>query len=98
MSTFNHVPCNADDNVTVTCGTTEGMIASLLALLNPSEEVVIFEPFYENYGPDSILSGAKCKYVGLEEPGFKILRAQHTCISLRSEMQVCWARRTWLQD
>ncbi len=72
MSTYNHVPCNADDNVTVTCGTTEGMIASLLALLNPGEEVVIFEPFYENYGPDSILSGAKCKYVPLEEPGFKI--------------------------
>jgi len=71
MSTYNHVPCNADDNVTVTCGTTEGMIASLLALLNPGEEVVIFEPFYENYGPDSILSGAKCKYVPLEEPGFK---------------------------
>jgi len=42
------------------------MIASLLALLNPGEEVVIFEPFYENYGPDSILSGAKCKYVALE--------------------------------
>src|SRR5260370_14536309 len=72
MSTFNHVPCNADDNVTVTCGTTEGMIASLLALLNPSEEVVIFEPFYENYGPDSILSGAKCRYVALEDPSFKI--------------------------
>jgi len=72
MSTFNHVECNADDNVTVTCGTTEGMISSLLALLNPGEEVVIFEPFYENYGPDSILSGAKCRYVGLEEPSFKI--------------------------
>src|SRR5207249_10151193 len=41
MSTFNYVPCNPDDNVTVTCGTTEGMIASLLALLNPGEEVVI---------------------------------------------------------
>src|SRR5437016_487773 len=39
MSTYNHVPCNADDNVTVTCGTTEGMIASLLALLDPAEEV-----------------------------------------------------------
>jgi len=72
MSTYNHVSCNPDDNVTVTCGTTEGMISSLLALLNPSEEVVIFEPFYENYGPDSILSGAKCKYVALEEPSFKI--------------------------
>src|SRR5207302_3514133 len=52
MSTYNNVRCNADDNVTVTCGTTEGMIASLLALLDPAEEVVIFEPFYENYGPD----------------------------------------------
>src|SRR3989475_12096579 len=72
MSTYNHVPCNADDNVTVTCGTTEGMIASLLALLKPTEKVVIFEPFYENYGPDAILSGAKCKYVPLEDPGFKI--------------------------
>jgi len=72
MSTYNHVPCNADENVTVTCGTTEGMIASLLALLDPGEEVVIFEPFYENYGPDSILSGAKCRYVPLEEPSFKI--------------------------
>jgi aminotransferase len=76
MSTYNHVPCNADDNVTVTCGTTEGMIASLLALLNPGEEVVIFEPFYENYGPDSILSGAKCRYVALEEPSFKIEEEQ----------------------
>jgi aspartate/methionine/tyrosine aminotransferase len=72
MSTYNHVPCNPDDNVTVTCGTTEGMISSLLALLNPGEEVVIFEPFYENYGPDSILSGAKCRYVALEEPSFRI--------------------------
>jgi L-glutamine---4-(methylsulfanyl)-2-oxobutanoate aminotransferase len=72
MSIYNHVQCNADDNVTVTCGTTEGMIASLLALLDPGEEVVIFEPFYENYGPDSILSGARCRYVELEEPGFQI--------------------------
>src|SRR5256886_7463454 len=72
MSTYNHVPCNADDNVTVTCGTTEGMIASLLALLNPGEEVVIFEHFYENYDPDSILSEAKRKYVPLSDPGFKI--------------------------
>jgi aspartate/methionine/tyrosine aminotransferase len=72
MSTYNHIPCDADDNVTVTCGTTEGMIASLLALLDPGDEVAIFEPFYENYGPDSILSGAKCRYVELEEPSFKI--------------------------
>ncbi len=72
MGTFNHVQCNSEENVTVTCGTTEGMIASLLALLNHGDEVVIFEPFYENYGPDSILSGAKCRYVNLDEPSFKI--------------------------
>jgi L-glutamine---4-(methylsulfanyl)-2-oxobutanoate aminotransferase len=72
MQTYNHVPCDAEDNVTVTCGTTEGMIASLLALLDQGDEVVIPEPFYENYGPDTILSGAKCRYVELDEPSFNI--------------------------
>ena len=72
MQTFNHVQCNAEDNVTVTCGTTEGMIASLLALLDQGDEVVIPEPFYENYGPDTVLSGAKCRYVQLGEPSFNI--------------------------
>lgn len=72
VRSYNHIPCNPDDNITVTCGTTEGMIASLLALLDHGEEVVILEPFYENYGPDSILSGAKCRYVELEEPAFSI--------------------------
>ncbi len=72
VRSYNHVRCSPDENVTVTCGTTEGMIASLMALLNPGDEVVIFEPFYENYGPDSILSGAKCRYVSLDPPSFKI--------------------------
>ncbi len=54
--------------VTVTCGATEGMIAAMLALLNPGDEVVVFEPFYENYGPDAILSGAVPRYVTLHEP------------------------------
>jgi len=54
--------------VTVTCGATEGMIATLLALVNPGEEVVVFEPFYENYGPDAILSGAVPRFVRLREP------------------------------
>jgi len=44
--------------ITVTCGSTEAMIAALMAVINPSDEVVVFEPFYENYGPDTILSGA----------------------------------------
>ncbi len=71
MKSYNHIDCGVDE-VTVTCGTTEGMIASQLALLDRGEEVVIFEPFYENYGPDAILSGAKCRYVRMKEPDFKI--------------------------
>jgi aminotransferase len=54
--------------VTVCCGATEGMIASMLAVLNPGDEVVLFEPFYENYGPDTELCGAKRRYVTLYEP------------------------------
>jgi aspartate/methionine/tyrosine aminotransferase len=57
-----------DANVCVTCGSTEAMISSMLAVLNPGDEVVIFEPFYENYGPDTILSGASPKYVALRPP------------------------------
>jgi aspartate/methionine/tyrosine aminotransferase len=52
----------------VTCGSTEAMIATCLALIDPGDEVVIFEPWYENYGPDSILSGAVPRYVRLHEP------------------------------
>jgi len=47
-----------EKNITVTCGATEAMVASMLALVDPDEEVIVFEPFYENYGPDAILSGA----------------------------------------
>ncbi len=54
--------------ITVCCGSTEAMIASLLAVLDPGDEVVIFEPFYENYGPDAILSGAAPRFVRLR-PG-----------------------------
>jgi aspartate/methionine/tyrosine aminotransferase len=54
--------------ITVTCGATEGMIATMLALLDPGDEVIVFEPFYENYGPDAVLSGAIPRYVTLREP------------------------------
>src|ERR1041384_1119296 len=67
---FNKIACDAEANVTVTCGSTEAMMATLLALINPGDEVVIFEPFYENYGPDVIVSGAKPVYVPLCEPDF----------------------------
>ena len=54
--------------ITVCCGATEGMIASLMAVLDPGDEVVLFEPFYENYGPDTQLCGAEPRYVRLREP------------------------------
>ena len=56
--------------VTVCCGSTEAMLATLLAVVDPGDEVVIFEPFYENYGPGSIISGAKPVFVPLEPPDF----------------------------
>ena len=65
---------NADPEreICVTCGSTEAMIAACLALLDPGDEVVIFEPWYENYGPDTILSGAVPRYVTLHEPDWTI--------------------------
>jgi aspartate/methionine/tyrosine aminotransferase len=62
------VSVDPEREITVTCGSTEAMIASLLAILNPGDEVVIFEPFYENYGPDAILSGATPRFVKLRPP------------------------------
>ncbi len=57
-----------ETEITVCCGSTEAMIATLLAVTNPGDEVVIFEPFYENYGPDAVLSGAKPRFVRLRPP------------------------------
>lgn len=57
-----------DKNITVTCGATEAMMSSLKAIINPGDEVVIFEPFYENYGPDCRLSDSTPKYVTLNDP------------------------------
>jgi aspartate/methionine/tyrosine aminotransferase len=62
------VPVIADEQVTVCCGATEAMMSTMMAIIDPGDEVVIFEPFYENYGPDAILSGATPRYVTLREP------------------------------
>ena len=64
------VPVEADAQVTVCCGSTEAMITTLLATVDPGDEVIVFEPFYENYGPDTILSGAVPRYVTLREPAW----------------------------
>jgi aspartate/methionine/tyrosine aminotransferase len=57
-----------ETELTVTCGSTEGMIAAMMATVDPGEEVVVFEPFYENYAPDAILSDATPRYVPLRAP------------------------------
>ncbi len=62
------VPVVADEHITVCCGSTEAMMSTMMAIIDSDDEVVIFEPFYENYGPDAILSGATPRYVTLHEP------------------------------
>ena len=70
QSRFMGVPVDPDKNVVVTCGSTEAMMAAMLSLTNPGDKVVIFSPFYENYGADAILSGAEPIYVPLVPPAF----------------------------
>jgi aminotransferase len=62
------VEVDPEREITVCCGSTEGMIDVLLAVINPGDEVIVFEPFYENYGPDAIISGAVPRYVTLHRP------------------------------
>jgi aminotransferase len=65
-----------DREITVTCGATEAMMATLLAVVSPGDEVIVFEPFYENYVPDAAMSGAKLVFVTLRGEGFTIDPAQ----------------------
>src|SRR3954447_11636988 len=58
----------ADQQVTVCCGSTEAMMSTMMAIIDPGDEVVVFEPYYEDYGPDAILSGATPRYVTLHPP------------------------------
>lgn len=65
-----------ETELTVTCGSTEGMIAAMMATVDPGEEVVVFEPFYENYAPDAILSDATPRYVPLRAPDWTFDREE----------------------
>src|ERR1700688_3333929 len=65
FSRTNGMAIDPEREITVCCGSTEAMISSMLAVINPGDEVVVFEPFYENYGPDAILSGAAPRFVKL---------------------------------
>jgi aminotransferase len=64
-------PVDPETEVTVACGATESMMAAMLGTVDPGDEVVVFEPFYENYGPDCILSGAVPRYVSLRPPDWR---------------------------
>src|SRR5580698_9906554 len=68
MKEWQGIPVDPETQITVCCGSTEAMISTLLAVCNRGDEVVVFEPFYENYGPDAVLSGAKPVFVKLRPP------------------------------
>jgi aspartate/methionine/tyrosine aminotransferase len=72
VRSYNRIECDPDRNLTVVCGATEAMIASLLAITNPGDEMVVFEPYYENYGPDTIIAGASRRVVSLRGADFTI--------------------------
>ncbi|MGN1180233.1 MAG: pyridoxal phosphate-dependent aminotransferase [Suilimivivens sp.] len=67
---FSGMKIDPDTEIVVTCGSTEAMMAAMMSVCNPGEKVVIFSPFYENYGADTILSGAQPIYVPLKPPAF----------------------------
>jgi aspartate/methionine/tyrosine aminotransferase len=68
MQEWQGISVDPEKEVVVCCGSTEAMIATLMAVCNKGDEVVVFEPFYENYGPDAVLSGAKPRFVSLRPP------------------------------
>jgi len=63
-----HVTYDPEREITVCCGSTEAMMSAMMAIINPGDEIVVFEPFYENYGPDAILSGATPCFVKMRPP------------------------------
>ncbi|HNV46140.1 MAG TPA: aminotransferase class I/II-fold pyridoxal phosphate-dependent enzyme [Spirochaetota bacterium] len=70
QSRFMGIPIDPDGNIVVTCGSTEAMMASMLTVCDPGDRVIVFSPFYENYGADAILSGAEPVFVPLRPPDF----------------------------
>jgi len=75
-ATYDGWTVDPETELCVTCGSTEAMIATLLATVDPGDEVIVFEPFYENYGPDAVLSGATPRYVTLHAPDWTIDEAE----------------------
>ena len=67
---FMRIEINPEENIVVTCGSTEAMMVSMMAVCNPGDKVIVFSPFYENYVADTILSGAEPVYIALKPPNF----------------------------
>src|ERR1700723_3226877 len=63
-----HVTYDPEREITICCGSTEAMMSAMMAIINPGDEIVVFEPYYENYGPDAILSGATPRFVKMKPP------------------------------
>ena len=81
--------------ITVCCGATEGMIATLLAVTNPGDEMVIFEPYYENYGPDTLLCDARTQVRSIAAAGLDIRSATNCAArSRRRPRRSSLTRRT----
>jgi aspartate/methionine/tyrosine aminotransferase len=71
VAAYNGIAADPEAMITVTCGTTEAMAAAMLAVVDPGERVILFAPFYENYGPDTILCGAEPVYVRMQPPEWR---------------------------
>ena len=69
---FNGIEVDPEKEVVVTCGSTEAMMSSILAVVDKDDEVIIFEPFYENYWPDTVIAGGKPVFIELKQPTFKV--------------------------
>lgn len=76
QSRFMGIPIDPQGNIVITCGSTEAMMAAMMTVTNPGDKVIIFSPFYENYGADTILAGADPVYVPLVPPTYDFDRAE----------------------
>jgi aspartate/methionine/tyrosine aminotransferase len=76
MQRFMDVEIDPEREITVACGSTEAMMDVMLAVINPGDEVIVFEPFYENYGPDAVISGATPRFVQLHRPDWTFDEAE----------------------
>lgn len=76
QSRFMGIPLDPDRNIVVTCGSTEAMMTAMMTVADPGDEVIVFSPFYENYGADAILSGARPVFVPLHPPEYRFDREE----------------------